>query len=76
MSEHNLGTFDGCTAKRRPVKLVYSEYFSEIQFAVFAERQIKGWSRKKKEALIRSDFHALHQLAECRNTTHHKSNER
>ncbi len=35
--------------------------------AIALERQIKGWSRKKKDALIRSDFKLLHELA--RSTT-------
>jgi len=41
---------------------VYSEWFQRITDAIAAERQIKGWSRAKKEALIRGDFGALPTL--------------
>jgi putative endonuclease len=51
INQHNSGSYDGYTATRRPVSLLYSEYFDRITDAVSAERQIKGWSRAKKEAL-------------------------
>jgi 2-oxo-4-hydroxy-4-carboxy-5-ureidoimidazoline decarboxylase len=51
--------------------LVYSQEFSDINDAIRAERQIKGWSRKKKEALIAGDFKLLHELAKCKNETHY-----
>lgn len=63
IAEHNAGTYDGWTARRRPVTLVYSEWFDRVLDAIAAERQIKGWSRAKKEALIRGDFGALHDLS-------------
>jgi putative endonuclease len=63
VAEHNAGTYDGWTARRRPVTLVYSEWFDRILDAIAAERQIKGWSRAKKEALIRGDFDALRALS-------------
>jgi len=63
LGEHNAGHYGGYTATRRPVKLVYSEWFARITDAIAAERQIKGWSRVKKEALIRGDFRALRVLA-------------
>jgi putative endonuclease len=53
VNQHNAGSFGGYTATRRPVRLVFSEYFDRIMDAVSAERQIKGWSRAKKEALLR-----------------------
>jgi putative endonuclease len=61
--EHNSGELGGFTARRRPVALVYSEHFDRITDAIAAERQIKGWSRRKKEALIRKDYAALPQLS-------------
>jgi putative endonuclease len=67
VSEHNLGTYDGYTAARRPVTLVYSAHFDSIVEAIASERQIKGWSRAKKEALIRGDYDALPTLAARRN---------
>ncbi|MGH7124903.1 MAG: GIY-YIG nuclease family protein, partial [Stellaceae bacterium] len=54
LSQHDLGHFGGYTAKRRPVTLVFQQDFQRITDA--AERQLKGWSRAKKEALIRGDF--------------------
>jgi putative endonuclease len=66
MAEHNTGTFDGYTSRRRPVTLVYDEAFERIEDAVAAERQLKGWSRAKKEALIRGDFAEVSALARGR----------
>jgi putative endonuclease len=40
---------------------------------IAAERQIKKWSHKKKEALIRGDFDLVHELAQCQNKTHQKN---
>jgi putative endonuclease len=54
--------FGGYTSTRRPVALVYSEWFQQIT-EIASERQIKGWSRLKKEALIRGDFAALRELS-------------
>jgi putative endonuclease len=50
IAEHNRGIFDGYTATRRPVILVYSQWFDRITDAIAVERQVKGWSRAKKEA--------------------------
>lgn len=72
IAQHQNGIYKGYTSKRRPVKLVYSQVFPTYIEAIQAERQIKGWSRAKKEALIHGDFELLHKLAECRNETHYK----
>jgi putative endonuclease len=66
IAEHNAGTFPGFTATRRPVELVYSEYFNQIVDAIAAERQVKGWSRAKKEALMAGDFARIEKLARRR----------
>ncbi len=63
ISEHQNGLIKGYTSKRFPVKLVFSEYFEDVYFAISAERQIKGWTRAKKEALINGDFELLKVLA-------------
>ena len=63
VAEHNSGMFGGYTNTRGPVVLVYSEWFQRITDAIAAERQIKGWSRAKKEALIRGDFGELRELS-------------
>jgi putative endonuclease len=48
------------------VQLVWSEHFDRIIDAIAAERQLKGWTRAKKEALIRGDWNALQVLARRR----------
>ncbi|MGE3193907.1 MAG: GIY-YIG nuclease family protein [Microbacteriaceae bacterium] len=53
LEEHHAGTYpDGYTASRRPVRLAYFERFDRIDDAWARERQIHGWSRAKKRALI------------------------
>jgi putative endonuclease len=66
INEHNSGNFSGFTATRRPVTLVYSQWFDRITDAIAAERQVKGWSRAKKEALITGDFRKLQALSRRR----------
>jgi len=66
IGQHNDGTFGGYTSKRRPVELVFSQEFDRLTDAFSAERRIKGWSRAKKEALIRADYDALQSLARRR----------
>ena len=63
LDEHNSGSFGGYTSSRRPVRLVYSEAFANITDAIKAERQIKGWGRNKKRALIDGDFDRLKLLS-------------
>jgi putative endonuclease len=63
IAEHNAGTFGGYTATRRPVVLVFSQWFERITDAIENERKLKKWSRAKKEAFIRGDFVALRSLA-------------
>ncbi|MCK1718465.1 GIY-YIG nuclease family protein [Bradyrhizobium sp. 141] len=66
VDEHNAGAYPGYTYSRRPVVLVWSEYFDRITDGIPAERQLKGGSRAKKEALIRSDWEAVSQSARRR----------
>ena len=63
VAQHNAGTFKGYTVTRRPVELIFSQWFDRIADAIANERKLKKWSRAKKEALIRGDFEALPQLA-------------
>jgi putative endonuclease len=64
VSEHAQGLIKGCyTESRLPVELVFSEYYERVDEAVAAERRVKGWSRAKKEAMMRGDFAALSALA-------------
>ncbi|WP_454748104.1 GIY-YIG nuclease family protein [Ciceribacter selenitireducens] len=61
--EHNAGVYDGYTARRRPVELVFMEAYDRILDAIARERQIKGWNRQKKEALIAYAYEALPDLS-------------
>ncbi|MFZ1682268.1 MAG: GIY-YIG nuclease family protein [Rhizobiaceae bacterium] len=62
--EHNnLPNDKGYTARRRPVTLVFSETYDRLLDAIARERQIKGWSRAKKEALIALDYERLPGLS-------------
>lgn len=63
VDEHNAGSNPGYTQTRRPVELVFIETYERIVDAIDRERQIKGWSRRKKEALIRYDYEGLPALA-------------
>ena len=63
LSEHQNGLIKCYTRSRRPVKLVFSEYFESAYDAISAERQIKGWSRAKKKALIKRDYELLVKLS-------------
>jgi putative endonuclease len=73
IQEHNFKKYDNYTSTRLLVELVYSQQFANINDAIAAERQIKGWNRRKKEALINGDFDLLHNLAECKNETTYKN---
>ena len=53
-----------------PVRLVFSEAFESREQAFAVERQLKGWSRAKKEALIRGDIELLKALARSRSSAH------
>ena len=60
MDEHISGYDElSYTYNRQPVKLVYSEIFQWVEDAIKREKQIKCWSRNKKEVLIEGDFELL-----------------
>ena len=64
LTEHNIGKHnDSYTYKRRPVELVYYCEFTDVNYAISTEKQIKKWSRSKKEALINNEFEKLHNLS-------------
>ncbi|MBK7630463.1 MAG: GIY-YIG nuclease family protein [Ignavibacteriales bacterium] len=52
IAEHNSGLIKGYTSKRLPLELVYSNRFNNVSDAIRSEKQIKGWRRDKKEALV------------------------
>ena len=61
--EHNEGKGSNHTKKRLPVNLVYLEEFQRIDDAFYREKQIQGWNRQKKEALINSEEYELPELS-------------
>ena len=66
VAEHNDARFIGYTSTRRPVFLVWSEWFGDLNEAHAMERQVKGWSRVKKQALIAGNTEQLVQLSRRR----------
>ena len=63
LQQHQAGTLGGYTGTRRPVRLAYAQDFPTREEAFAAEHQIKGWTRRKKEALNRGDWEELRRLA-------------
>ena len=73
---HQMGGIPGFTSELLPVKLVWSQEFSTRVEAMEAERRIKGWSRAKKQALIRGDWAELSHLAKCKTVLRQAQDER
>ncbi|MDD4965219.1 MAG: GIY-YIG nuclease family protein [Gallionella sp.] len=62
--QHHAGAITSCyTFKRRPLQLTFSQDFPSREEALASEQQIKGWSRKKKEAMMRGDWDEVSKLA-------------
>ena len=69
VSEHNEGDNPKAyTYRRRPVKLVYFEDHSDPYYAISREKQIKGWSRKKKIAMIQGEWEKLPELSKSKSS--------
>lgn len=65
--EHNTGYDENCYSySRRPVELKYFEIFNDVSQAIAREKQIKGWSRRKKQALITQNFNKLKELSKSK----------
>jgi len=63
LAQHQAGEGANFTRKNLPVKLVYYEEFQQIDQAFYREKQIQGWSRAKKEALIKGEHNKLPGLS-------------
>ena len=63
--EHQSGEGANHTKKRLPVELVYAEYFEMVSDAFYREKQIQGWGRSKKEALIENNKDQLIDLSKA-----------
>ncbi len=68
--EHQNGQGANYTRERLPVELVFCEECERIEDVFRREKQIQGWSHRKKLALIRKQHNQLPNLAVCRNTSH------
>ena len=72
--EHNTSIDDSAyTHGKRPVELVFYEAFKDVNQAIAFEKQVKGWTRKKKEALIENKWDKIKELALCINFTSHSN---
>jgi putative endonuclease len=71
--QHNHGEGSNYTKKHLPVELVYFELFQRIEDAFHREKQVQGWSRKKKELLISGFYDDLIKVSECKNHSHFKN---
>jgi len=63
LKEHQNCEGANFTKKHLPIKLVYYEEFQRIDHAFYREKQVQGWNRKKKEALINETFEKLPKLS-------------
>ena len=63
VSKHENGLYEGYAKNRLPIEVMFIQQFGTRDEAFNAERQIKGWSRAKKEALIKQDWKLLQYLA-------------
>lgn len=67
-SQHQSGQYpESYTHKRRPLELVFFCEFDSIKQAIAFEKQVKGWSRRKKEAIINKNWGKLKELSVCQN---------
>jgi putative endonuclease len=74
LEQHLTRQFPDCyTAERLPVQLAFVRYFPSSGEAFAFEKQLKNWSRAKKEALVEGDILKLKELASCRNQSHHSN---
>ncbi|MBA3680387.1 MAG: GIY-YIG nuclease family protein [Bacteroidetes bacterium] len=67
VDQHQNGLGANYTKTRLPVILVYSEEYPRIDVAFNREKQVQGWSRKKKEALINGKYENLPDLSRSKN---------
>jgi putative endonuclease len=63
IAQHQNGEFGGYTATRKPVTLVFSQECATREEVLRTEQQLKSWSRKKKEAMMRGDWAGVNRLS-------------
>jgi putative endonuclease len=64
--QHKVGFGPEYTRSRLPVKLVYTEEYDRVDDAFIREKQVQGWRRDKKIALINGDFDKLPSLSKSK----------
>jgi len=69
LAAHRTGEIGGYTRSRRPVRLVFHEQLPSREDAFMRERQLKGWSKRKKEVLIKGDWDSLKRLSRGHGST-------
>ena len=70
VAQHSSGANEtSYTNSRLPVELVYVEQYADCNLAIAREKQIKGWTRAKKKALVDENWDKLRELAVCKNET-------
>jgi putative endonuclease len=69
VAQHNEGEGAEYTRRRLPVRLVYSEYDTDVSAVFLREKQVQGWSRAKRIALIRGELASLRPLSKKRFAT-------
>ncbi len=65
LKQHHSGDGSNYTARRLPLELLYVEEFTRIDDAFNREKQIQGWSRAKKQALMGGRIEDLPEMAYC-----------
>ena len=73
LAQHKNGEGANHTRKHPHVALLYFEEYDRVDKAFYREKQVQGWSRKKKEALMNGCTEELRKLAECLNETNYKN---
>ena len=64
--QHQAGDGAAYTLRRRPLELVWAEEYDRVDEAYAREKQVQGWSRAKREALIQGNYEALPRLSASR----------
>ena len=74
LNEYNFGlSKESYTYNKRPLELVLCTDFNDVNQAILFEKQVKGWSRKKKDAIINDRWEDLKKFSECLNKTNYKN---
>ena len=71
LSAHNLGLGSAYTRRRTPVRLVWCEEYHRIEDAFRREKQVQGWGRAKRQALIEGRYADLPGLSRTARTPEH-----